>query len=185
MTLLFSIPALIWKAAVLSGTLYINGVRADGLRGFEMEDVDIRIDQNGDIHVTAPQYNVEPLEDATHVPVNSTQGIAAASWWLFTVDESSQGHVADVLINGSLVRKVRSGEEQVIVDVGPYLRHGENTVLLAPSTGNGSGTLHVYLGEGRNDTGTVVIDEPRVHLTLSSSLGGGSSSRQTSEFSVP
>jgi hypothetical protein len=173
----------LWKASLLSATLFINGVRADGLRSFDLEDVDVRIDANGDIHITAPQYKVE-VEPEPVLPAPSTSAMPAATYWLVTVDDGSTGHVVDVLVNGSLVRKIRSGEEQLILDVGPYLQQGENTVLLVPSAPQGTGRLHIYLGTGSNEAGTVVMDDPSVALTISPQ-SGGSSARQSSSFTIP
>ena len=184
MSAFYTASILLWKASLLSGTLYINGVRADGLRGFDLEDVDLRIDEQGDIHVTAPQYKVE-VEDAPVIPAPAANTmIPAEKYWLVTVDDQSSGYVADVLINGSLVRKIRSGEEQLIVDVGPYLNIGENTVLIVPSSGEGGGRLHVYLGIGSNETGTVVIDKTPVSITLSSQVGVPATAK-SSTFTVP
>lgn len=44
---------------LLGGSVYINGVKANSLRNFEIEDVDVKIDANGDIYITAPNLIVE------------------------------------------------------------------------------------------------------------------------------
>jgi hypothetical protein len=64
---------LLWKAIGLSGTLYINGVRADGLRDFLLEDVEVRIDEAGDIHITAPGYKVEAVSEPS-------AGLSSTGW---------------------------------------------------------------------------------------------------------
>ena len=174
---------LLWKTIGLSATLYVNGVRADGLRDFLLEDVDVRIDADGDIHITAPGYKVEAVPEASEGPLPESE-LPSELYWLVTMDEGSRGYVADVLVNGSLVRKIRSGEEQLILDVGPYLRSGENKLMLLPSEGAGQGTLRVYLGTGTNEAGTVVMDDLSVDLALTSS-GGKSPAAQTSTFTVP
>lgn len=153
---------------MFSGTVYVNGVRADGLRGFELENVNVRIDEKGDIFIDAPGYKVEVVDEPStaKVPV-SNQGIPIGRYWLATVDESSTGLVADLMVNGTLVRKLRSQESQVILDIGPYLKTGENSVMLVPSSALSQGQFSVFLGTGSNEAGTVVLDDPSVMFTLS------------------
>ncbi|MCB9791658.1 MAG: hypothetical protein H6741_02935 [Alphaproteobacteria bacterium] len=45
-----------------AGALYINGVRADGVTGLDLKDVNIRIDANGDMWIDAPRYQVEVVQ---------------------------------------------------------------------------------------------------------------------------
>ena len=168
---LFAVADVLLKTLVFSGTVYVNGVRADGLRDFELENVDVRIDAKGDIHIDAPGYKVEVLEEAKPTMPTTSSGIPVGQYWLATVDESSRGFVADLLINGTFVRKLRSQEEQVILDIGPYLKPGENSAMLVPSGASGTGKFTVYLGTGANEAGTVVLDEPSVIFTLTPQNG--------------
>jgi hypothetical protein len=46
-------------ALLLGGSVYINGVKANSLRNFEIEDVDIKIDAEGNVYITAPNLIVE------------------------------------------------------------------------------------------------------------------------------
>lgn len=46
-------------ALLLGGSVYINGVKANSLRNFEIEDVDVKIDADGNVYITAPNLIVE------------------------------------------------------------------------------------------------------------------------------
>ncbi|MFT5584728.1 MAG: hypothetical protein ACI9VR_002313 [Cognaticolwellia sp.] len=46
-------------ALLMGGSVYINGVKANSLRNFEIEDVDIKIDAYGNVYITAPNLIVE------------------------------------------------------------------------------------------------------------------------------
>lgn len=90
-------------------------------------------------------------------------GVAAGSWWLVTEDNDSSGQAIDIKINGNEVRRVRSGEGQVIIDIGAFLRRGANTVEITALPGSyGGGLLAVYLGKGSDSGGTVRMDTPAV-----------------------
>lgn len=49
----------ILSALLMGGSVYINGVKANSLRNFEIEDVDIKIDADGNVYITAPNLIVE------------------------------------------------------------------------------------------------------------------------------
>jgi hypothetical protein len=155
-----------------AGTLYVNGVRADGLRDFEFNQVNVRIDAQGNVWVDAPRYQVEVDQVAsaqqsyapqTNQNYRTASAVVGGRYWLVTEDNSSVGQNLDVVINGNLAHKIRSGEGQVIMDLGPYLRQGPNTIIFnASSPGGGGGALVIYVGTGQNQQGTVVLDEPLV-----------------------
>ena len=164
--------------AVLSlaqaGSLYVNGIRADSLRDMEFKNVNLRIDANGDIYVDAKNYTIKASEPA---PVNAPPpaieaGVAAGHYWLVTEDNASAGHTVEVRVNGVVVRTIRSGDPQVILDLAQYLRPGENQLTMAalpaPLAPSG-GVLHLYVGGGRNDNGVVRMESPQVDFQRRSS----------------
>ncbi|MBM4364831.1 MAG: hypothetical protein FJ102_01340 [Deltaproteobacteria bacterium] len=92
--------------------------------------------------------------------------VAPGTWWLVTEDNDSSGHDVELLINGALVRQIRSGEGQVILDVGGWLRRGQNTVELRDAgTRYGGGVFVIYVGRGSDSGGTVRMDAPDVRYT--------------------
>ncbi len=102
-------------------------------------------------------------------------GIAAGKWWLVTEDNDSAGQDVEVVVNGVSVRHVRSGETQAILDLGPYLRSGSNTISMRAAPGSyGGGALVVYVGKGSTAGGTVRLDNPDIRYTRRAvDLGSG------------
>ena len=89
--------------------------------------------------------------------------VASGSWWLVTEDNDSVGHDVEVMVNGVSVRHVRSGESQIILDLGAWLQPGNNTITLnAAPGGYAGGAFMVYVGKGRADDGTVRLEAPDI-----------------------
>ncbi len=144
-----------------AGSVYVNGVRADGLEGQKFEDVDVHIDAKGNIWIDAPRYTVEVADGkAPPAPIAVPRG----RYWLVSQDAGSRGHQVDVVVNGELVRKVRSGEAQLILDLHDWLRPGPNTVVFtAPGASDASGgALQLFVGTGSTSSGTLVLDDPEI-----------------------
>ncbi len=103
------------------------------------------------------------------VPVASAAAlpVPAATWWLVTEDARSGGQVAEVRINGVRVRTVRSGEPQLVLDVGPWLRAGDNTVEVVPQsdTAASGGALSVHIGKGTPGGGMLRMESPAMTWT--------------------
>jgi hypothetical protein len=189
-------------STALAGQLYINGVFVDPatIAGVEMKDVSITFDASGNIQVTAPGYKIEvvdppggtttpppptappvgtpsaaarPPAGAQAAPPATNSGVAPARWWLVTEDNASVGHTIDIVINGVTVKTVGSGMAQQILDVGRWLRPGANQVEVRSNSVNASGgTYYVYIGNGSDQTGTVVMDRPQVQFGVGSTRTG-------------
>ena len=170
-------------ATAHAGTLYVNGVRADGLRDFEFKSVTVRVDAEGNVWVDAPQYRIEvqgtpepvvppaattaearPTDDVTRVPSSESAVAPQGRYWLVTEDNASAGHTVDVVVNGNLVHKIQSGDGQVILDLGRYLKSGSNTIIFnaLPTSSLDGGALFVYVGTGSNNAGTLELDDPLI-----------------------
>ncbi len=163
--------------AFAGGSLYVNGVKADGLRSFEFRNVGVRVDENGDIWVDAPNYRIEVTGSTSQ---SETTPVDAGKWWLVTQDNGSGEHHLQVLVNGAMVKEVKSGDAQVILDLAPYLKKGDNTILInaLPGSTPTGGDLMVYVGSGSNSSGTVSMSRPDVVYArrASDSPSGGSRS---------
>ncbi len=190
---------LLWLASTaLAGQLYINGVFVDPatIAGVEMKNVTITFDASGNIQVAAPGYKIEVVDPpgATSTPPpapvgaqaagarppvpatpppQTNSGVAPARWWLVTEDNASVGHTIEILVNGTPVKTVGSGLPQQILDVGKWLRPGTNQVeVRSNSVGASGGTYYVYIGNGSDQTGTVVMDRPQVQFGVGSTRNG-------------
>jgi len=160
-----------------AATLYVNGTPAEGLRDFEFTNVSVQVDENGDIFIVAPQYKVsvgdkaeaknkkrKKNKDVTTPPDPTGDGTVPGNrWWLISEDNETTGHVVDVAVNGTVVKTFKSGGSQLIMDVGPYLNTGENSVqFVSRGESPGGGALFLYMGTGSVDGGRVSQDEPKV-----------------------
>jgi hypothetical protein len=178
--------------SLFAGSVYINGVRADVPPITTLEGVNVRFDEQGNVWVDAPGYRVQvvspvAMPEPAPVPRRATDvaaPAARATWWLVTEDVGSVGHSVEVFVNGVLVRRIASGEPQVLVDLSPWLRSGPNVVTLNPLPGapTAAGSLSVYAGRGATIAGTLHLDNPEV--TYTRRAGEPAASRQFT-FNLP
>ena len=166
--------ALLREAA--AGSIYINGVRADEPPAVTLQGVTVRIDAAGDIFIDAPRYNVQVLSgpDAAQAAAQSPAAPSYArasplTWYLVSEDQASVGGIFDVYVNGAFVRRIESGQSQVLVDLSTFVQPGVNTVKFVPMSVASRGELGAYVG-GANPAGPALrIDAPAV--TWRASLG--------------
>lgn len=179
-------------SAALAGNLYINGTYVDpkSVSGVNLDKVNVRFDESGNIWVDAPGYKIEVVQPAGPppgvtgpttatlprpgvAPPSAPGAVAAARWWLVTEDNGSSGHTIEVWVNGQLAQTVRSGEPQKIADIGRWLRVGPNQVIVKSNSVNpAGGSFYVYLGTGSDQSGTVVMDNPSVQFGAGASRTG-------------
>ena len=173
------IPALLALArSAEAATLYVNGTPVEGLRDFEFKNVTVQVDQNGDVFIIAPQYNVAVGDDAqtkkkrkakkdvTRPPDPTGDGTVPSNrWWLFSEDNQTEGQVVDIAVNGTTVKTFRSGGGQIIFDLGPYLNTGENAVTFTSRSERlGGGAMFLYVGTGSIDGGRVSLNKPEIEF---------------------
>lgn len=193
-----------WVSTALAGSVFVNGVNVDGLRSQTFEDCVVTIDSQGNVLITAPGYQIQvadpgsappptvttPISSVTPPvaqppspvppPAPPSAGVPAGRWWLVSEDNGSQGHTVDVVVNGQTVKTIRSGESQIIFDIGPWLHMGSNSIRMAADSVNAAGgTFYVYVGTGSNAAGTVMLDRPIVQFGLGASRQGAYSREYT------
>jgi hypothetical protein len=66
---LFVLAALMVPATALAASVYLNGVRIDGVTNQKFEKATVRIDEKGDVHISAPGYAVRVETAPAPVPV--------------------------------------------------------------------------------------------------------------------
>lgn len=175
--------ALLCLALAHAGSVYVNGVRADVLPEVTLKNVTVRVDAQGNLWIDAPQYEVQAVAAESN-PQAATVGtdttVPAGTWWLVTEDHQSTGQLLNVVVNGASVYRVSSGQGQILLDLGPYLRRGANEIRIEPVANGalGGGAFDVYVGQGANDAGTLRIDHAVVHYVRSVSDPVGSRSYQ-------
>lgn len=168
------IPLALLIPAALAGSVYINGVRADLLPEVTLTNATVRFDDQGNVWIDAPGYRVQVVQPggqatlASSVPAAPSPSpgarVGSGAWWLVTEDNASSGHTLEVVVNGTLVRRMASGEPQLILDIGPFLRPGSNTIVMnaLPGAAPDGGAFTVYIGRGNNLSGTIRLDNPDV-----------------------
>lgn len=100
---------------------------------------------------------------ASSIP--AAEAAPRGKWWLVTEDAASAGQTLEVRVNGYKVRTVRSGEAQVALDLGPWLRTGNNTVEVVPgaeAAGATRGSLGVFVGSGSPAAGVLRLEQPEI-----------------------
>ncbi len=164
---------------ILLASVFLNGVNVDGLRSQAFEKCQsVRIDARGDVHLDCPGYQIEgaPAPVPVHVPAVAVSAIArpalAKHYWLVT--EHSEGGAAqydvDIFVNSKWIRKVKSSEEQIVLEITKYLSPGPNKMLFAATkhleAGRKSASpgayVKVIVGEGESGGNNVMIDNPLI-----------------------
>lgn len=160
--------------------VFINGVNVDGLKGQRFEKVNVQLDEQGNVHIEAPGYNVKRVTVGPQQP-HVDEAIITKTYFLVT-EQSPLGATEfdiDVAINGKVLRTLRSGDEQLVVDVTKHLKPGNNTVLFharkeltnkeGPKSMSKSHIFRVIIGEGSMSDTHVMIDKPVVTFTRNAS----------------
>jgi hypothetical protein len=158
---------------------------------------DVRFDEHGDVYITAKGYNVamtpaprppsppppppppppspspspspSPAGPATTPARENTVDLSRKAVWLIS-KQTQRGIVQydiDVYVNESFVRKVKSVEDPVVMDITRWIRPGENRVRMeakknAPDRRmslSPRDTMEVIIGEGVLGGSTVNIDK--------------------------
>src|SRR2546428_9687050 len=153
---------------LLVASIFLNGVNIDGVRAQTFEKCRaVRIDDKGNLHLDCPGYQVENPGGAAAAPVVLPSiPVAGASLappglakHYFLVTEQNDGAAAqydiDVYVNSKWVRKVRSGDEQIVLDITKFLSPGANKVLFAatkraPKAGAASSFVRFIVGEAES-----------------------------------
>ena len=162
-------------AGALAGSVYLNGVRIDGVTNQRFEKCNVTIDAKGDIYIEAPGYAVQgatsqPALPATTLPANPTRRY-------FLIKEESQPGAAqydiDIFINSVWYKRIRSDGEQLVLDITGKLRPGPNVLHFAASKNIGKerksyskqAYIRIIVGEGNMGGKNVMIDNPLIQYT--------------------
>jgi hypothetical protein len=189
----------LWPEVAAAREVYLNGVKlgADVLiTNQTFSACDVKIDDKGDVYITAkgvkvdltPARSGEGARPATSTaaatpPPAQTPGATAAAgttttaalskrYWLVTtpVRAAKAQYDVEVFVNGRFVKKVRAGDEAVILEVTRFVRVGDNVVELVARKNLGekrlssspTDSLEIIVGEGEASGGTISITKPVV-----------------------
>jgi hypothetical protein len=181
---------------LLAASVFLNGVNIDGVRGQSFEKCrSVRVDDKGNLQLDCPAYQAERsgVSPAVVLPSIPVAGASLAppslSKHYFLVTEQSDGGAAqydvDVYVNSKWVRKVRSGDEQIVLDISRFLSPGPNKLLFAatkrtPKAGPAASFVRFIVGEGESSGAQVLIDNPLVECKRT----GAETDNVNEEFTV-
>jgi hypothetical protein len=152
-----------------AGSVFLNGVKIDGVTGQKFDKVNIRIDDKGDIYIDAPGYQVRSVEGGSEPA--KTGSIPATRKYFLIAEQTAAGmaeYDIDVYVNSKWVRTVKSDEETVVAeDISKFVMQGKNTVLFSAKKKILGGTrksmavshqLKLLIGEGNMGGNKVMVD---------------------------
>ncbi|MFO8071466.1 MAG: hypothetical protein R6V85_06285 [Polyangia bacterium] len=176
------LAAVVMLAAPLAAAarvVYLNGVDISHVKSRTFKDVECHIDENGDIHLSAPHYKVEMADEKDDEKKSSTDRSEAGAnpelrtKYFLATKPSPQGRAQyDVVveINGVERKVIEAGDGAVITEISAWLKKGKNTVVLEAKKNLEGGRkstssqdeLTVLIGAGHEEDNVVKMDV--VHL---------------------
>ncbi|RME27075.1 MAG: hypothetical protein D6806_05175 [Deltaproteobacteria bacterium] len=161
-------------AMVHAGSVFLNGVRIDGVTNQKFEKCTVTIDAKGDIYIDAPGYAVQGAEAATQAARPAVAAPAAISRRYFLIKEENRPGMAqydiDIFINSVWFKRLRSNGEQEVIEITDKLRPGPNVIHLAATKNIGKERksfskqdyIRIIIGEGNMGGRNVMIDNPLI-----------------------
>ena len=176
-------------SSLLLATVFLNGVNIDGLRGQSFEKCKaVRIDDKGDVYLDCPAYQVEAApavgtaapaqaQPASYTPPPASAAAPASitkHYWLVTeqTEKGAAQYDLDLWINSKWLRKLRAGEDQIVLDITKYLVPGTNKLIFGATkkleggrkSSSPSAYIKAIVGEGEAGGQNVMIDTVLVEV---------------------
>src|SRR5215831_13797006 len=144
-------------------SIFLNGVRIDGVTNQTFRGCDVTIDSQGNVLITARGYAVErkevkevggagpPVQVITQTgpaasapaPASDTMSVRLGKRYFLVSMQNRTGatqYDIDVFINQKFVKTVRSRDaQQTIVEVTPYMFAGQNHIVMSARKNYGGG----------------------------------------------
>jgi hypothetical protein len=164
------IGLLLVSGTALAGSVYLNGVKIDGVTNQKFEKVTVRIDDKGNVLIEAPGYAVKQVEGT---PADAPAAATIAKHYFLVTEQNVVGmteYDVELYVNSKWIRKLRSSEDQIVTDITKYLTPGKNNVMfiakkVAPEARKSLSKEHFFriiIGEGTMSGDHVMIDNPVV-----------------------
>lgn len=159
-------------APVHAGSVYLNGVKIDGVTNQKFDKATVRIDDKGNVLIEAPGYAVKQLEGGPSEAPVANSAVITKHYFLVT-EQNAVGmteYDVDMYVNSKWVRKLKSSEDQIVSEITRHLHPGKNSVMfIAKKVSPGERKSHspahffkIIIGEGDMNGDHVVIDNPVV-----------------------
>ncbi len=126
----FVLVGLSLSATAQATEIHINGVRVGAVAGVEMSNCAVRFDAQGNIHITAPGYEVvaPPPQEAVNRPSGGLMG-----QYFLLVESSPVGETPyhlTLLLNGEFLREVTASQNGLVVPLNEVMRVGKNKLTI-------------------------------------------------------
>ncbi len=165
--------------------VYFNGAKVTGgIRSADFESVTVKFDAQGNVHITAPGYEIE-------APAAPPAAAAATQQYWMVLNAASTGQYKVVVkVNGQPLVEVPAGSQQYVVEISKKLYAGANSLQAtflpmvgAPAVTPGMDAVSVMVGEGsKSPDGTLTIK--RVLGTIKQPTGRISAEAQKITFEL-
>lgn len=162
----------------LAVEVYVNGVSVDGLTNHTFEKVTVRLDEKGNVQIDAPGYSVKKVNLAGGAEKPKPADGAITQKYFLVTEQSPPGmteYEVDLFLNGKFMRTLKSGDEQLVLDITRQLKPGQNLVIIQakkryadPSSPRSLSRSHVFrviIGEGNTTNDQVTIEKQVVTFT--------------------
>jgi len=160
-------------ATTANAAVFLNGVAIDGVVNQTFENCTVRIDEKGNVLITAKGYEVQ-APTTVAPPATPLVPREPVTKKYFLVTEVSAPPLAqydlDVFINSVWVKRISATDQQVIIDVSKYVFKGKNVVHFTATKNLKEGRksaspthfVKIHIGEGTVSESNVMLDNPLV-----------------------
>ena len=163
-------------STAVNASVFLNGVNVDGVVNQTFENCTVKIDEKGNVLITAKGYEVQSSVPKAQVPPTAPALEAVTKQYFLVTDTSGPGLAqfdVDVFINSAWVKRVTPADEQIILDVSRHLHKGKNIVHFTATKDVKEGRksvspehyLKIHVGEGSVSGNDVLIDNPIIEYT--------------------
>jgi hypothetical protein len=165
-------------ASSAHAAVFLNGVNIDGVINQTFENCTVKIDEKGNVLITAKGFEVQATGAASppSQPTPPPTLERVTKQYFLVSDMSTPGHAqfdVDVFINQVWVKRVNAADGQVIVDISKHLHKGKNTIHFTATKNVKEGRksvspadyLKLHVGEGSVSGNNVMLDNPLIEYT--------------------
>ena len=138
--------------SAMARKVFLNGVDITGLKNKTFKNATVTIDENGDIHLDAPNYKVELIDaDPGAQPSSEANPDGGANpalrMRLFLATNPSPGGRAQydlrVSVNGVQRKVIKAGSRPVIMEISAWFNKGANKVTITATKDTSGGRKSV------------------------------------------
>ena len=166
-------------ASSTHAAVFLNGVNIDGVFNQTFENCTVKIDEKGNVLITAKGFEVQAAGPASPSPPPPSPPPAlerVTRQYFLVSDMSTPGHAqfdVDVFINQVWVKRINAADGQVIVDISKHLHKGRNAIHFTATKNVKEGRksvspadyLKLHVGEGSVSGNNVMLDNPLIEYT--------------------